>query len=241
MNLESRRARRAVAAFGIAWNGAILPVVCSSQAHPSWRRPGYLLVGCVGRRQHDRSVEWEGRSLRPSGMADRRLPHRPRTDRFSGCSSVVPDSLPTPGTVADRLRGGPDPSGGAGSACCGRPSGLPPLATEYRDTGQRVTSREEPEQCPAGQYARPRPCADDPLLRAKGQLSQRVSSRFHHLSSSRSSRLSMTALPRSSHVVSVRRADGFTCKVPDRLRGRSDAAGTSHRDAAGLRLSSPGR
>ena len=44
MNLESRRARRAVAAFGIAWNGAILLLLLFSSA-PLLAKAWYLLVG----------------------------------------------------------------------------------------------------------------------------------------------------------------------------------------------------
>jgi hypothetical protein len=44
MNLESRRARRALAAFGIAWNVAILLLLLFSSA-PFLAKTWYLLVG----------------------------------------------------------------------------------------------------------------------------------------------------------------------------------------------------
>lgn len=72
MNLESRRARRAFSAFGIAWNVA-LPLLVLFSSWPFRAKAGYLLYGALGRRQLDRPVEWEGRSSRPSRMAVRRL------------------------------------------------------------------------------------------------------------------------------------------------------------------------
>lgn len=72
MNLESRSARRAVAAFGIAWNGAIFLLLALSSG-PFLVKAGYLLYGGWALVNMAALWGWEARSSRLLGMAIRRL------------------------------------------------------------------------------------------------------------------------------------------------------------------------
>jgi hypothetical protein len=66
MNLESRRARRAYAAFGIAWNVA-LPLLVLLSSAPFLVKAGYLLYG--GWAVVNMTALWRGKADPPGFQA----------------------------------------------------------------------------------------------------------------------------------------------------------------------------
>jgi hypothetical protein len=71
MNLESRRPRRAYAAFGIAWN-VTLPLLLLLSSAPFLVKAGYLLYGAWA--VVNMAALWSGKADPPGLRACRTLP-----------------------------------------------------------------------------------------------------------------------------------------------------------------------